>query len=51
MLARLNELYIDSRYPAEFGLLPYGKPTVENAKRFCDFARRTYERTTNIIEG
>ena len=30
----LNKLYIDSRYPGEIGLLPYGKPTLEDAKYF-----------------
>ena len=34
----LDELYIDSRYPNDFGLLPYGKPSLEDAKEFYDFA-------------
>jgi len=32
MLDEINEIYIDSRYPADLGLLPYGKPTLEDAK-------------------
>lgn len=29
---QLNELYIDSRYPSEIGLLPNGKPSKKEAK-------------------
>ncbi|CAA6799965.1 MAG: Unknown protein [uncultured Sulfurovum sp.] len=38
ILEDLNELYIDSRYPNSFGILPQGKPTLENAKEFYEFA-------------
>ena len=38
LLDTLNQLYIDSRYPGEMGLLPNGKPTLENAKEFYDFS-------------
>jgi hypothetical protein len=34
---------IDSRYPADFGLLPDGKPTIENAEEFYDAASSVYE--------
>jgi len=39
MLARLNEVYIDSRYPAAIGLLPHGAPSFEDTKAFYEFAR------------
>jgi HEPN domain-containing protein len=29
ILETINELYIDSRYPGDLGLLPDGKPTLE----------------------
>lgn len=35
----LDELYIESRYPGDFGLLPNGKPTVEDAQEFYQFAK------------
>jgi len=44
ILRAINELYIDSRYPGEFGLLPYGKPTLEDAKQFYDFAKEVFEK-------
>jgi len=31
-------LYVDARYPADFGLLPDGKPTVEEAIAFSELA-------------
>ena len=39
LLSTINEIYIDSRYPGELGLLPNGKPTfseVEAFIKFCD---------------
>lgn len=40
MLERLNQLYIDARYPGEQGLLPQGKPSTEEAQQFFRFAKR-----------
>jgi len=34
ILIILDQLYIDARYPVDFGLLPYGKPSLEDARRF-----------------
>lgn len=34
----LDQLYIDSRYPGEMGLLPNGKPTLKESKQFLDLA-------------
>jgi HEPN domain-containing protein len=39
LLSMINEVYIDSRYPGELGLLPNGKPTLSEAEAFiqlCD---------------
>ncbi|SMC09493.1 HEPN domain-containing protein [Nitratiruptor tergarcus] len=30
---KINELYMDARYPGDLGLLPDGKPSLEDAKR------------------
>lgn len=40
----LDELYIDSRYPGDMGLLPNGKPTVEDAKDFFKFSNDLFEK-------
>jgi HEPN domain-containing protein len=38
----LDELYIESRYPGDFSLLPSGKPTQEDAQEFYAFALSIY---------
>jgi HEPN domain-containing protein len=35
----LNEVYIESRYPGEIGLMPDGIPTNEQANEFTDYAK------------
>ncbi len=39
MMDRLEAVYIEARYPGEMGLLPYGKPSPEDAANFYGFAR------------
>ena len=43
LLILLDQLYIDSRYPGEMGLLPDGKPTVDESTKFFNLAQRIYE--------
>ena len=38
MLGIINEIYIDSRYPGELGLLPNGKPTLSEAEAFIQLS-------------
>jgi hypothetical protein len=45
----LDELYIESRYPGDFGLMPNGKPSVEEAKEFYEFAKTIYQQTKQKI--
>jgi HEPN domain-containing protein len=35
----INEVYIESRYPGDIGLLPDGIPTFEEAKKFLEYAK------------
>jgi HEPN domain-containing protein len=51
MLERLDAVYTESRYPNEMGLLPYGKPTIEDARLFYDFAREVYEQIKVELEA
>jgi HEPN domain-containing protein len=39
ILIMLDQLYIDSRYPGEMGLLPSGKPSLSEAAEFYKFAQ------------
>lgn len=50
LLETLDELYIDSRYPGDMGLLPNGKPTLEEAKEFYEFALSIFDKVCNILE-
>ncbi|NOQ29807.1 MAG: HEPN domain-containing protein [Helicobacteraceae bacterium] len=49
LLDTLNELYIDSRYPGELGLLPYGKPTIDDANKFYTFAQDVMSKVCKIL--
>ena len=45
----LDSLYIDSRYPGDMGLLPYGKPTLDDAKEFYQFAQMIFDEVCEIL--
>jgi HEPN domain-containing protein len=49
LLATINEVYIDARYPGDMGLMPQGKPTIAEAKRFILFSQFILERITSTI--
>jgi HEPN domain-containing protein len=50
MLVLLDQLYIDSRYPGELGLLPNGKPTLPEAKEFCSFGELLFSATKIVCK-
>ena len=50
ILEELNELYIDSRYPNSFALMPHGKPTLDDAKRYYDFADEIFNQVANYLK-
>ena len=49
MLATINEVYIDSRYPGDMGLMPQGKPTESEAKAFILFSQSILERIGKLV--
>jgi len=49
ILLTINELYIDSRYPVDLGLLPDGKPSLDDAKRFYEFAVDIFDQVCKIL--
>ena len=49
MLDRLDAVYIGARYPSELGLLPYGKPTTEDARDLLAFAGAIYEQVVATL--
>jgi HEPN domain-containing protein len=50
LIEKMDKLYIDSRYPADFGLLPDGKPSIEDAEEFYDAASKIYEAVKTNLE-
>ena len=48
---QINELYIDSRYPTDLGLLPGGKPSKEIATKFFNTATKIYEEIKDYLES
>jgi len=50
ILKILDELYIESRYPSAFGLLPYGKPTLDDAKKFYETARSFFDEVCIVLD-
>jgi len=49
-LKSLNELYIDSRYPGDLGLLPNGKPSVFEANELTGYATTIYTIILKYLE-
>lgn len=49
-LAKLNQIYIDSRYPASLGTMPEGLPDTEDAKEFYDFACAVYDKAKRALQ-
>jgi hypothetical protein len=42
LIVELSTLYVDVRYPGGFGLLPTGKPSQDDARRYADAATNFY---------
>jgi HEPN domain-containing protein len=50
IIKRLDEVYISTRYPSDLGLLPSGKPTIQDAKELYDFADALYRNVKKLLE-
>jgi len=48
-LRMINEIYIDARYPGDMGLLPDGKPSLDDARSFADFAVNVYNGISDLL--
>ncbi len=48
LIAIINEVYIDARYPGDMGLLPQGKPTLPEIETFVDFCEGMYRKLSNL---
>ena len=45
----LDGLYIESRYPGDMGLLPHGKPSIDDAKEFYAFANSVFDKVCGVL--
>lgn len=49
-LELLDKVYTSSRYPSELGVLPFGKPSSEEAEEMFEFAEYIYEKTLKMLK-
>jgi HEPN domain-containing protein len=49
-LTIINEVYIESRYPGELGLLPDGIPTDEQAEEFIEYTKKIKTKINNELK-
>jgi HEPN domain-containing protein len=51
LLELLDKIYLASRYPGDMGLLPEGKPTLEEAKEMYEFAEYVFNETNKMLSS
>lgn len=51
IIKKLDQLYIDARYPGDIGLLPDGKPSIYDAIVFQQAAENTYISILNMLKN
>ena len=49
IIDQINQVYIDTRYPADFGLLPEGNPSKERIEKFIEEAESIYNQSEKTI--
>ena len=50
-LMHINEVYTETRYPGEIGLLPDGFPTEEEAREFLEYAQKVKTIIRTALQG
>lgn len=51
VMTDLDDLYIESRYPGELGLLPAGRPTLADVQEFYEVAKSVYNQVKHALAG
>ncbi len=51
IISELDRLYLDARYPGDLGLMPYGKPTLEEAYQYYQEALKIKVQTELFLHG
>jgi HEPN domain-containing protein len=50
IMKQINEVYVDTRYPSDAGLLPSGKPSKGKAANMKQFAENIYKQVKKYLE-
>ena len=45
-----DSVYINSRYPSDIGMIPTGKPTIQDAKEFYESAKNIFKKISKLTE-
>jgi len=45
MLEKTDTVYTETRYPGDIGMLPEGKPSIDEAKELYEFAFNIFQKT------
>jgi len=51
VLGEIDDIYTDSRYPADVGLLPDGFPSEEKAKEIYDISKKMFDEINKYLEN
>jgi HEPN domain-containing protein len=51
VIAELDRIYMDARYPGEFGMMPFGKPTKGEAEIYYEEAKKLRKNIENILSA
>jgi HEPN domain-containing protein len=51
IISELDRLYLDARYPGDFGLMPDGKPTLDEAKMYFQEALNIKNKAEVFLQG
>jgi len=43
-------MYIEARYPGDLGLLPQGKPTLDEAREFFEAAQYVFDTVCGLLD-
>ncbi len=49
IIAQINDVYIDSRYPSDHGLIPEGKPSVEFVTKIYEYSLLLYKEVKDLL--
>ena len=50
IIKTLDRLYISARYPGDLGLLPEGKPTIEDTNKYFELAKNIYNQVYETLD-